>query len=275
MENLTFREKEEEDWEDGDSMMEVTSNRAAPSIKEFQSYDVWKKAFRLWQSGTKLSKKKQALEIVCELSDNMTGYPKDLATMFCRSNAKRGTPDVEEVIKFLDEHLEVDQYDILFRLYRDFETCEISEGEKITDFTTRFEAKYRALLKQDPALKIPDKILAMKIMMAAKLNPAELMNVKSNVNWEEGDSFEATIKSINKLCSGDVAKGADSAGVKMTLRAQDFAEISGDVKTENCSSLKRNYSEISTDEEIEDFKLKKLEDEKTEDTVKNEPQAST
>ena len=123
-----------------------------------------------------------------------------------------------EVIKFLDEHLDVDQYDILFRLYLDFETCEISEAEKITDFTARFQAKYRSLLKQDPALKIPDKILAMKIRMAAKLDPAELMHLKSNVNWEEGDSFEATIKSINKLCSGDVAKGADSAGVKMTLR---------------------------------------------------------
>ena len=117
----------------------------------------------------------QALEIVCGLSDDMTGYPKSLATSFFTANGKRGTPDVEEVIKFLDEQLVVDQFDSLFELYRDFETCEISAGEKMTDFMARFHAKYLALVEKDPTVKIPDKILAMKIMMAAKLAPDSLM----------------------------------------------------------------------------------------------------
>ena len=122
----------------------------------------------------------QALEIVCGLSDDMTGYPKSLATSFFTANGKRGTPDVEEVIKFLDEQLVVDQFDSLFELYRDFETCEISAGEKMTDFMARFHAKYLALVQKDPTVKIPDKILAMKIMMAAKLAPDTLM--KGNIS---------------------------------------------------------------------------------------------
>ena len=91
--------------------------------------------------------------------------------------------------------------------------CQINPGEKFEDFTTRFDNIYKSMQQAVTNLVIPDIVLAMQLVRAAKLDTVAGMNVRTRVDWERDDVYDKTVKAINKICYGQTGCGrAGSCG---------------------------------------------------------------
>ena len=74
----------------------------------------------------------------------------------------------------------VDEYGDVWDLFKTFIRCEIKPGEKIQDFTLRFDSAYKALIRKDSDSTVSARVRAMMLRDAAKLDTTALMSIRSN-----------------------------------------------------------------------------------------------
>ena len=194
-----------------------------PTLDECESYPIFKKKLGVWKTTTCLTDSQQAGVVMMELRDDHK-MKKGLATLMFRtlSDQQIANPTMKTITDFLDEQLNLDEYSEIWDLYTSLVRCEIKAGEKYQDFTARFDSSYKALLQKDAGCTISERVLAMMIRVAAKLDSQTLMNVRSNVRWKKQDGtanedvYKQTIVAINEICAGDVSKNINSHQIKLT-----------------------------------------------------------
>ena len=194
-----------------------------PSLDECENYPIFKRKLNVWKSTTGLSDTQQAGVVMMEIRDDHK-MKKGLSTLMFRTltDEQIASPTMKIITDFLDEQLNQDEYSEVWELFMVLVKCEIKAGERYQDFTARFDSAYKALHQKDSGCSFPERILAMMIRVAAKLDSQTLMNVRSNVRWKKDDGtankevYKETISAINEICAGDVSKNISGHQIKLT-----------------------------------------------------------
>ena len=194
-----------------------------PDLNVETSYTIWKRKLKTWQKMTCLNDVQQACTIMTDLRDDCKLKP-GISTLLFRTltEAEVENPTTKRVLEFLDEQLNLDQYGEIWDLFRNFITVEIKPDEKFQDFTARFQSAYQALVKKDPDCSMSEKVLAMFLRHAARLDTSMLMNVRTNVKWKDAagnankEVFKDTIKVINEIMAGEKFASKGSQQVRLT-----------------------------------------------------------
>ena len=194
-----------------------------PSLDECENYPIFKRKLNVWKNTTGLSDAQQAGVVMMEIKDDHK-MKKGLSTLMFRTltDEQISNPTMKIITDFLDEQLNQDEYSEVWDLFVALVKCEIRAGEQYRNFTARFDSAYKALLQKDSGCSFPERVLAMMIRVAAKLDNQTLMNVRSNVRWKKEDGtanndvYKETINAINEICAGDVSKNTSGHQIKLT-----------------------------------------------------------
>ena len=195
----------------------VLLKQEPPYLDECEDYAVWKVKFNVWQAGTAMNDQQQACCIIQGLRDDHKYHKKGLQSLMLKTltKAEQKKPTTAVVLKFLDEQLGGTSEEKLFEAYTTFIRCEIKSGEKYEDFVIRFEGDYQTLIQKSDNIAIPDQILAMQLILAAKISGTMLISIRANVKWDGDAVYEATKKAISRICHGEVNRIGNNAQVKM------------------------------------------------------------
>ena len=88
--------------------------------------------------------------------------------------------------------------------YKAFEECTIRDGEKYKDFMGRFRAEWERLQHRSDAPVMINKLLSMKLQMAAKIDTWMQMAIETAIRAEEESVFEDTVEAIRALHEGQM-----------------------------------------------------------------------
>ena len=192
-----------------------------PSLDNYSNYSVYKKALLVWKMSVAYTDTQQACAVVGLMHDDHK-IRKLMKTTFLNATTdeKLRNLTMKDVEDFLEAQLGNNDEQEVYEAFEAFEDITIKVNETYTDFTARFDGAYKVLGQKEPALKYPDKILAMKIRRAAKLPLQTLMNIRANVKWDDGGNvYKDTVKMINRICAG-TARQADRVNVVRLATAE-------------------------------------------------------
>ena len=202
-----------------------------PSLDDCADYEVYKGKLTVWQNTTAFSDKQQAGAVISSIMDDHKNFKKGLQTDLMRTltEDQKKAPSMTVVMAFLDKHLSGTKVETVHNAYVTFVQCEMRQGEKYEDFVMRFDTAYSALQQTEKDIKIPDKILAMQLMTAAKLERATLVAVRANIDWEKDDIYETAKTAINRICHGETNRSSKVAQVKLATEdgAYEFSKEGG------------------------------------------------
>ena len=195
----------------------VLLKQEPPLLDECEDYAVWRMKFEVWQSGTAMNDKQQAVCIIQGLADDHKYHKKGLQSLMLKTLSKDElkNPTTKKVLEFLDDQLGSTTEEKLFDAYTAFIKSEIRPGEKYEDFVVRFEGEYQTMLQAGSDVKIPGEILALQLILASKLTSSMLISIRANVKWEGDKIYENTKKAIARICRGEVNKIGNNAQVKL------------------------------------------------------------
>ena len=188
-----------------------------PTLDECEDFEVFKNCVTVWKAGTAYADHQQAAAVIAGISDDLKYYKKGLKTDLMRTMTEEELkkPTMKGVMDFLEQHLAGTKEEATFTAYVNFMECEMKAGEKYEDFVIRFDIAHNALKQKDKDVKVPDKLLAMQLMRAAKLDKQTIMAVRANVKMEGDDIYKNTAKTINRICHGETNKNNKVAQVKL------------------------------------------------------------
>ena len=205
----------------------------APSLDEVDSYEIWVRKWQFWRNATSLTPKQQAQDTIARIKNDHKIKP-GLSDLLFRTLTEEqlANPSCDDLKKFLDEQFNVDEYGEIWELFKTFIRCEIKPGEKIQDFTLRFDSAYKALSRKDPSSTVSERVKAMMLRDAAKLDTTALMSVRSNVKWKKdgvanADVYKETITAMNEICAGAKFKAPAVQQVKL-VTDQGIKEVQYD-----------------------------------------------
>ena len=195
----------------------VLLKQEPPLLDECEDYAVWRMKFEVWQSGTAMNDKQQAVCIIQGLADDHKYHKKGLQSLMLKTLSKDElkNPTTKKVLEFLDDQLGSTTEEKLFDAYTAFIKSEIRPGEKYEDFVVRFEGEYQTMLQAGSDVKIPGEILALQLILASKLTSSMLISIRAKVKWEGDKIYENTKKAIARICRGEVNKIGNNAQVKL------------------------------------------------------------
>ena len=196
---------------------EVLFKNDPPSLDDHVDYKMYKRELQVWKSSLgNVSDKQKAAALIMTITDKHK-IKKGLKTLLLNTltDAQLANPSVAAVEKFLDEQLKVDEEEQLYYAYLDFEYIKIQPNERYQDYTVRFDTLYKALSVLSGDIKIPDKILAMKLRCTACLDRQTIMNVRAEVKWNEANVYENTKKAINRICLDQTPSYPKVAQIKL------------------------------------------------------------
>ena len=193
----------------------------APSLDEADSYEIWVRKWQFWRNATSLTASQQAQDTIARIHNNHKIKP-GLSDLLFRTltEDQLSNPSCDDLKKFLDEQFNIDEYGEVWELFKAFIRCEIRPGEKIQDFTLRFDSAYKALIRKDPTSTVSERVKAMMLRDAAKLDTTALMSIRTNVKWKKdgtanGDVYKETIAAMNEICAGAKFKAPAVQQVKL------------------------------------------------------------
>lgn len=102
-----------------------------------------------------------------------------------------------------------------------FEEYRREQGQSIADYISKFDHKYKKLLKQK--MKLPSEILAFKLLKNANITTDERLLVLTGMNYDEKETLYEQAQASLKKFQGDQVK-ADRKGTAIQLSAAYLAE---------------------------------------------------
>ena len=193
----------------------------APSLDDADSYEIWLRKWQFWRNATSLTPSQQAQDTISRIRNDHKIKP-GLSDLLFRTLTEEqlNNPSCDDLKKFLDEQFNVDEYGDVWELFKTFIRCEIKPGEKIQDFTLRFDSAYKALIRKDSDSTVSARVRAMMLRDAAKLDTTALMSIRSNVKWKKDgaanpDVYKETITAMNEICAGAKFKAPAVHQVKL------------------------------------------------------------
>ena len=193
-----------------------------PDFDDVESYEIWQRKWSFWRNATSLTERQQAQETISRIRNDHKIKP-GLSDLLFRTltEDQLSNPSCSDLKTFLDEQFNVDEYGDIWELFKTFMNCEIKPGERIQDFTLRFDSAYKALIRKDPNSSMSERVKAMMVRHAAKLETTALMSIRANVRWKKqdgtanGEVYKETIQAMNEICAGNKFKAPSVHQVKL------------------------------------------------------------
>ena len=219
-----------------------------PSLDECKDFEVYRGKLQVWKNATAYSDKQQAAAVIATIMDDHKNFKKGLQTDLMRTltQEQMRNPTMEVVEAFLSKHLAGTKVDTVYNTYTDFIQCEIGQGEKYEDFVMRFDTAYTALQQTERDIKIPEKILTMQLLRAAKLEKSTLIAVRANINWDGEDVYVKARDAINRICHGETNRSSKAAQVKLVTEdgTYDISREGGCFVVDGEEMIKRSEAQV-------------------------------
>ena len=144
------------------------SKKSPPKCKDGTSYTSWKNEIEMWVLVTSILKKEQAIVVLLEALDENIKEEKAVSELTASDQ------NVDTVLKLmldkLDLTFEAEKVDDAYSTYSNFNVSVKKEGLSVNDYILEFEHLYCKMAEHD--MKLPDTILAFKLLDGAGLNEA-------------------------------------------------------------------------------------------------------
>ena len=219
-----------------------------PSLDDCKDYEVYKGKLRVWKSTTAYSDKQQAGAVIASIMDDHKNFKKGLQTDMMRtlSEDELANPTMAVVMEFLEKHLGGTKVESVYNAYSNFIQCEMEHGKKYEDFVMRYDTAYTALQQTEKDVKIPDKILTMQLLKATRLEKSTLIAVRSNIKWEDTDTYVKAKEAINRICHGETNRGSKVAQVKLATEdgIYDISREGGCFKVDGEKMIKQSEAQV-------------------------------
>lgn len=191
-----------------------------PEFKE-KNYERYRVELEAWREITDLAKSKQGIAIALSLpEDSEQGIREKVFDELSIDDLKTDT-GLDTLLAFLDTKLKKDDLADMWDKFDDFEEYRREQGQSIADYISKFDHKYKKLLKQK--MKLPSEILAFKLLKNANITTDERLLVLTGMNYDEKETLYEQAQASLKKFQGDQVK-ADRKGTAIQLSAAYLAE---------------------------------------------------
>ena len=183
------------------------SEKVPPAFdKQKDSYEKWKKRFKLWQTVTNVPKEKQGSYLVLRLDDDtqeniLENVDED------ELNSESG---VETVIQHLDSLLLKDKTVSAFEIIEEFESFKRKPNQSMSDFCNEFHKKLSKTRAYGEDMF--DSILAYRLFKAANLSEEKENLVRATITEVTYDNMSEQLKKIfsSTVANSDHAEQEDT-----------------------------------------------------------------
>ena len=167
-----------------------------PTLND-KDYERYKVELKLWKKITNVPAQKQGPMVALSLPDNHGSKIKDKVLEELSIDVLSQADGLDKLITFMDSVLLKDQLSDAFDKYHDFEKYN-RNNENISEYIEEFDLKYKRLAKF--GIKLPQEILAFKLLIHADITSDEQMIVKSGINYKEKETmYDQTKASLKKF----------------------------------------------------------------------------
>ena len=164
--------------------LEMTSTLEPPAfVSEKKSFAEYTKDLRRWSRLTSLDKKFQAEMVVYRLEGHPSRIKEKISTQL--GDVLEDNEDgIDKLLEFLSNIYEKDSMADAWDKYVAFETFKKKNGEGMSEFIADWENEYYKM--EAAGCKLPDIILAFKVLSAAQLKEIDTKLVLTGVDYEKG-----------------------------------------------------------------------------------------
>ena len=168
------------------------SKKSPPKFKDGVSYVSWKNKIEMWALVTSIPKKEQAIVVLLEALDENVKAEKAVSELTA-SNLNVDT-GLKLLLDKLDLTFKAEKVDDACSAYSNFNVFVKKEEISMNDYILEFEHLYYKMAEHD--MKLPDTILAFKLLDGAGLNEAQRQLALTLGNDLTFSSMKSALKRI-------------------------------------------------------------------------------
>ena len=161
-----------------------------PVFSENKDYESWKTELNMWMLVTDLEKAKQAPAVVLSLPDG----PLRSSALTLPTADLHADEGMRKLLEHLDNELLKDLKDRAYVAYSNFEKFTRTPAMSMFDYIQMFELKQKLAEKFD--MKLPDSILAYKLLDNSGLSETDRVMVKTAVQELKYDAVKSAMRRI-------------------------------------------------------------------------------
>ena len=164
-----------------------------------------------WEELTDLSPKKRGIFIALNLPDNDETKIKEKVFESLSLDKLKNEQGLKALIGFMDKYLKKDSLEESWTRFEQFEDFRRTTGESVSTFITDFDRRYERVKAK--GMKLPDNLLAFKLLKSANITREERLLVMTGINLTDGaEMYEDAKRSLKKftgeaMCGGGVSGG--------------------------------------------------------------------
>ena len=204
------------------------------SSKPFEYY---KQQILAWREITDVCKTKQGIVIALSLPEDDPFQIKERVFNEINLDDLRKENGLEILLQFMSAHLGKDEFTDCTEKIENFENFQRIDKQSIREYIACFDLKYRKLEKLQ--LKLPQEILAFKLLRGANIGDQQKMIVLTGVNYANKETlYEDTKQSLKKFM-GDITKTESDFFEKHGKEFLDAAFVKQGSGDNNLRNLRR------------------------------------
>ena len=170
------------------------------SSKSFENY---KQQILAWSEVTNICKTKQGIVIALSLPEDDPFQIKEKVFNEITLDDLKKENGLEMFLQFMGAHLGKDEFTDCTQKIDNFENFQRADRQSLREYIELFDSKYKKLEKLQ--IKLPNEILAFKLLRGANLSDMQKMIVLTRVNYANKETlYEDTKQSLKFM--GDVTK---------------------------------------------------------------------
>ena len=163
-----------------------------PKFTEDMSYTAWKNKIEMWKIVTSIEKKEQGIVVLLDALEGNKKAEKAVADL--KATDLHNDDGLQTLIAKLDIVFKSEKVDEAYEAYSKFISFQKSDNVSMNDYIVEYEHLYIKMSEHD--MKLPDTILAFKLLDGAKLKEEERTLALAVANDLKFDSMKSALKRI-------------------------------------------------------------------------------
>ena len=198
-----------------DSSMATTNNLKTPEfISDTKTFKIYEKDVKMWSRMTSLKAELQAEWIVLNLDGHPSGIKETIQTHL-GDKLENNANGIKDLLTFLKGIYDIDDFQDCYDTYMEFEELKKIPDESMIKFLNRWDLAVAKIKKHE--CDIPDLVLALKLLKAARLDNTEHQLVISGIN----DTTGKTEKNLEKQTKESLKKFIGKPIVKTEEKSEN------------------------------------------------------
>ena len=195
----------------------ASKKSAPPRFRNDFLYKVWKSKLSMWTLVTAVPKREQAIVVLLESLDG--NHKAEKAVADSTADELNKDDGLKILLEILDVSFQADKIDDAYRTYVDFNSNMKSPHISMSDYIIEFEHRY---FQHD--MKLPDIVLAFKLLDGARLTDDQRQLVLSLGNDLKFSSMKSALKRIFSKVEDNLTQEMG----KLDAKKEEEAYVSSD-----------------------------------------------